>query len=115
VSFNFFFSGQKFYGLEKMNINGEHNDPSIVRSKLCFDMLDYLEVPASRANHVKLYINGVYFGLYMNVEHYDDEFTQSRFAGQGNLYKCTYGADLSHKGRNYMKPIPLVLCQVTNL
>ena len=83
-----------------MNINGEHNDPSITLTKLCFDMLDYLEVPASRTNHIKLFINGAYFGLYVNVEHYDEEFTQSRFDGQGNLYKCTYGADLSYKGTN---------------
>jgi spore coat protein CotH len=98
VSFNTYESGRKYDGLEKMNINGEHNDPSITRTKLCFDMLDYLEVPASRTNHVKLFINGAYFGLYMNVEHYDEEFTQSRFNGQGNLYKCTYGADLSYNG-----------------
>ena len=100
VSFNTYESGRKYDGLEKMNINGEHNDPSITRTKLCFDMLDYLEVPASRTNHVKLFINGAYFGLYVNVEHYDEEFTQSRFDGQGNLYKCTYGADLSYKGTN---------------
>ena len=98
VSFNEFEKGQKYRGVEKLNINGEHNDPSITRAKICFDFLDYLEVPASRANHVKLFINGTYFGLYVNVEHYDEEFTQSRFNGEGNLYKCTYGADLRYRG-----------------
>ena len=57
-----------------------------------------MQVPASRTNHVKLYINGEYFGLYLNVEHYDEEFTKSRFDGEGNLYKCTYGADLRFRG-----------------
>ncbi|MFB1002982.1 MAG: CotH kinase family protein [Bacteroidia bacterium] len=98
VSFNEFESGKKYHGLEKMNINGEHNDPSMIRSKLCFDMLNYLEVPASRVNHVRLYINGAYFGLYANVEHIDEEFTQSRYGSKGNLYKCIYGADLAYRG-----------------
>ncbi len=98
ISFNEYVSGQKYQGLEKLNINGEHNDPSLSRAKYCFDFLDYLEVPASRTNHVRLYINGNYFGLYLNVEHYDEEFTKSRFNGNGNLYKCTYGADLQYRG-----------------
>ncbi|MFT6744540.1 MAG: spore coat protein H, partial [Bacteroidia bacterium] len=98
ISFNEYVSGQKYQGLEKLNINGEHNDPSLSRAKYCFNFLDYLEVPASRTNHVRLYINGDYFGLYLNVEHYDEEFTKSRFNGNGNLYKCTYGADLQYRG-----------------
>ena len=98
ISFNTYESGRAYHGLEKMNINGEHNDPSLIRSKLCFDMLNYLEVPASRVNHVKLYINGTYFGLYANVEHIDEEFTHSRYGSKGNLYKCLYGADLAYRG-----------------
>ena len=98
ISFNEFVPNQKFHGVEKLNINGEHNDPSISRAKLGFDFLDYLEVPASRTNHVRLYINDTYFGLYLNVEHIDEEFTKSRFSGKGNLYKCLYGANLYYLG-----------------
>ncbi len=95
VSFNTFFPGRKFHGLEKMNINGEHNDPSVIRSKLCWDILRRLGVPASRANHVELYINGDYYGLYINVEHIDEEFVRLRFRNNdGNLYKCLWPADL---------------------
>ncbi|MBL0099981.1 MAG: CotH kinase family protein [Saprospiraceae bacterium] len=38
IKFNHFGSG-KFYGLSDLNLNGEHNDPSIVRSKLSWDMM----------------------------------------------------------------------------
>ena len=31
LSFNEYVSGQKFKGLEKMNLNGQHNDPSLLR------------------------------------------------------------------------------------
>lgn len=99
LDFNHFVPGRKFYDLEKMNLNGEHNDPSIMRSKLCWDLFQQIRVPASRANYVRLYINDKYFGLYMNVEHVDDEFVQKRFGNQnGNLYKCLYPADLIFLG-----------------
>lgn len=96
VSFNTFESGREYRGLDKMNLNGEHNDPSIIRSKLSWDIFQTLDIPAPRANHVKFYINGEYFGLYINVEHIDNEFIQDRFGSDaGNLYKCLYGATLT--------------------
>jgi len=99
IDINHFVSGRQFYRLEKLNINGERNDPSIIRSKLCWDMYNQIDIPASRANHVMLYINDEYRGLYINVEHIDDEFVQKRFGSQnGNLYKCLYPADLVYLG-----------------
>jgi len=101
VSFNSFESGRKYHGVEKLNLNGEHNDPSIVRSKLCADLAVQIGIVASRVNHVRLYINNKYFGLYMNVEHIDEEFVKKRFGNKdGNLYKCLYPADLKYLGNN---------------
>jgi CotH kinase protein/Lamin Tail Domain/Secretion system C-terminal sorting domain len=98
ISFNTFVPGRKYKGLEKLNINGEHNDPSIIRSKLCWDLCEKMTIPASRSNHVQLYINGDYFGLYINVEHIDEEFVKLRFGGNGNLYKCLWPATLEYLG-----------------
>ncbi|MBO6523329.1 MAG: CotH kinase family protein [Balneolaceae bacterium] len=101
VSFNTFVPGREYHGLDKMNLNGEHNDPSIIRSKLSWDIFENYDVPAPRANHVKLYINEEYFGLYINVEHIDNEFVQDRFEGdEGNLYKNLWPADLSYISEN---------------
>ncbi|MCB0805688.1 MAG: CotH kinase family protein [Bacteroidales bacterium] len=101
VSFNTFHPGRKWEGLEKMNLNGEHNDPSISRSKICWDLLHDFGIPAPRSNHVELYINGNYYGLYLNVEHIDEEFVESRFGNKdGNLFKCLYPADLDYLGSN---------------
>lgn len=99
VSFNTFENGRQYRGLDKMNLNGEHNDPSIIRSKLSWDIFQDIGLPAPRANHVKLYINGEYYGLYINVEHIDDEFVEDRFGTDaGNLYKCLYPSDLTYRG-----------------
>ncbi len=101
VSFNTFIAGGDYYGLEKLNINGEHNDPGIIRSKLAWDVLNAIGIPAPRANHVTLYINNEYYGLYINVEHIDEEFAGLRFGSKdGNLYKCLWPADLAYQGPN---------------
>lgn len=101
ISFNTFERGREFHGLEKLNVNGEHNDPSIIRAKLSWDLFVKSGVPASLASHTRLYINGMYFGLYISVEHVDENFVQSRFGNNnGNLYKCLWPADLQYLGSN---------------
>ncbi len=97
VSLNTFISGQKYQGVEKINLNAEVNDPSMLRSRLCWDLYREYLIPASRSNHVNLYINGDYYGLYQNIEHIDDEFVETYFGNNtGNLYKCTYPANLDY-------------------
>ena len=102
VSFNEYTQGKKFKGIEKMNLIGQHNDPSLLRYWLSLNMLTTNSLISSRSSFVKLYINGEYKGVYLNVEHIDDEFLQKRFIGndQGNLYKCSWGADLKYIGSN---------------
>lgn len=99
ISLNTYIPGRSWYGLEKINLNGEHNDPTVSRSKICWDLLRDIGVPAPRASHVRLYINGRYYGLYANIEHIDDQFVNSRFGSKsGNLYKCLWPADLVYLG-----------------
>ncbi len=102
IDFNRFVSSQKFEGLEEFNLNGEHNDVSILRSFLAQYLLRSSGLSAARTSFVKLFVNNEYKGLYINVEHIDDEFLDLRFPTEanGNLWKCYYGADLSWWGSN---------------
>jgi len=101
VSLNSFVSGQKFHGVEKINLNAEVNDPSMLRSRLCWDLFREFNIPASRSNHINLYINDEYYGLYQNIEHIDDEFVETYFGNNtGNLYKCSYPANLDYISNN---------------
>ena len=101
LSFNTFIHGRKFHGVEKLNLNGEHNDPSIIRSKLCWDLFSDIGETASRASHVAVFINGTFYGLYISVEHIDEEFLSKNYPDDsGNLWKCRYPADLSYRGAN---------------
>ncbi|MCF7807402.1 MAG: CotH kinase family protein [Candidatus Marinimicrobia bacterium] len=99
LSFNTFVPGREFYGVDKMNLNGEHNDPSIIRSKLCWDIYQQIGMAASRAAHCAVYINDEYYGLYISIEHIDDEFLNKHFEDDsGNLWKCLWPADLNYQG-----------------
>lgn len=99
VSFNTFISGRKYHGVEKFNLNGEHNDPSITRAKLCWNIFRESNIVSPRSSHTEVYINGNYHGLYINVEHIDEEFVKTYFGNNdGNLYKCLWPADLTYRG-----------------
>lgn len=99
LDLNEYVRGQKLYGLEKLNVNGEHNDPALMRSRLCWDLFNQSGVPAARTAYAALYINGQYYGLYVIVEHYDENFILDRFGNNdGNLYKCLYPAPLTWLG-----------------
>ncbi|MEO0312552.1 MAG: hypothetical protein RIQ89_2209, partial [Bacteroidota bacterium] len=87
VSFNSYLPSKKFFSLEKMNLNGEHNDPTVQRANTYWRILETMGVPGPRASHVLLYINQLYYGVYLNVEHVDENFIAKRFRYKnGNLY-----------------------------
>ena len=86
VSFNSFIKGRRFHGVKKLNLNGEHNDPSIIRSKLCFDLYQDIGMAASRVAHTRVYINGNYYGLYVSVEDVGEDFLTKHYKDDaGNL------------------------------
>lgn len=100
VKFNHF-GNNKFHGLSDLNLNGEHNDPSIIRSKLCWDLMAMAGIESPRSNHVALYINNEYMGLYINVEHIDNDYFEARRKDpEGQLFKCFYGANFVYRGTN---------------
>ncbi len=105
VSFNTFVRGQAWRGLEKLNLNGEHNDPSVSRSAAAWRLYRRIGIAAPRLGYAALYINGAYAGLYANVEHIDETFLGRRFGREdGDLFKCLYPAslvDLGSTGAEY--------------
>ena len=54
VSFNTFVAGQQWSDLDKLNLNGEHNDPSILRARMTWEFMRSQGLVAPRVSHVKL-------------------------------------------------------------
>jgi hypothetical protein len=96
IAFNSFDSDVSWHGLKKLNLNGEHNEPSTMRARLVWESFRDAGIPVSRSTHCKLFINGDYYGVYLSSEHINGRWLDRRFPwGHGNLWKCTYPADLA--------------------
>ena len=102
ISFNTFDQGGEWQNLEKLNLLATVNDPSLIRSKIAHDLFRRFGIAAARTSYTKLFINNEYRGVYLNVEHIDEQMAALYFDGQGdgNLYKCTYPADLDFISNN---------------
>jgi len=99
ISFSEYVSGRKYQGVKKINLNGEHNDPTMIREKLFYDIWKKAGMVERRTCFVKVYINQTYYGLYTNLEEMEKEWlTRVYQQNGGNLYKCTYPADLVYLG-----------------
>ncbi len=89
LDFNEYKAGQKFFGLKHLVFNSNHWDHSLLHERLAYSLFREHGVIAPRAAHAKLYLNGVYAGIFTLVEQIDGQFTKRWFSdgGEGNLYK----------------------------
>jgi hypothetical protein len=101
VKFNAFTKGIKYQGVKELNLNGNHNDPTMVREKLYYDAWNRFGLPERRVSFVNVYLNGSLYGLYTNVEELDDDWLKRVMKSDtGNFYKCTYPANLAYINDN---------------
>jgi hypothetical protein len=101
ISFNEYVPGRRYQDVKKINLNGQHNDPTLLREKLYYHTWKKAGLPERRTSFVKLYINGTYYGLYTNLEEFDKDWLDRVYGeSEGNLYKCTYPADLVYINNN---------------
>ncbi len=91
LKFDAYVAGQRFYGLKRLNFHAMMYDPSHVKDRLAYGLFRAAGVPAPRAVHARITVNGELLGLFALVEEIDGVFTKDRFAaidgGDGNLYK----------------------------
>jgi hypothetical protein len=79
---------QRLHGLKRLNFNSMRTDRSQMHERLGYRLFREMGVPAPRATHARLVVNGEYRGVFSLVEDVDGRFTKSRFIpGDGNLYK----------------------------
>jgi len=97
IDLNAFIPGQKLADLEKLNVNANQNDPSILRAALSWNILRRMGLAGSRTSMVRFELNGEYMGVYVNTEHMDEEFVEEYYDRDGgNFYKCLWPATLEY-------------------
>jgi len=92
IKFDEYVPEQRLFGLKRLGVDNAIQFGSLFSERLLNDMLAAEGVPASRANYTRLTINGVYKGVYVNVERIDKKFLKRHYDdNDGNLYKCDEG------------------------
>lgn len=86
---------RRSHGLERLTLNNLVQDASFIHERLAYRFFQLMGVPAPRANHVRLHVNGELWGVYTHVETIDRRMLWRRFADdRGMLYEGTYWCDL---------------------
>ncbi len=89
IELNFIIKGQDYQGIKDIKLNNGFADPTFVREALSYQILrQYMDAPL--ANHAKVWINGVYWGVYGNVESVNKRFVKNHFFTDGDnpFFKC---------------------------
>jgi spore coat protein H len=98
LKFNEYVPEQLFFGLKRLNFHAMHYDESHMKDRLAYSLFRASGVPAPRAAHARLVVNGELLGVFALVEEIDGRFTEDRFntkdGGDGNLYKSIWPASL---------------------
>lgn len=79
--------GQKFHGLKKIHLNNSVQDGSFLGEKISRELFLAAGVPAPRAGHATVQLNGETLGFYVLIEGIDKQFLKRHFKNpDGNLY-----------------------------
>ena len=93
---NEFVKGQSLHGVKKFMMNNAVQDPSFLSEYVAYEIWRRAGVPARRATHARVRLNGEYLGVYVVAESYEGGFLDRSFAdGKGNLYEGSPGVDLT--------------------
>ena len=88
IELNYITAGQNYQGYKDIKLSNVSHDPSFLREALSYEILrNYM--PAPMSNYARVYINGNYHGLYVNVEAVNKDFVGQYFYSDTNpLFMC---------------------------
>lgn len=94
IKFDAFVKGQKFLGLKRMTLNNMVQDPSFIHEVTAYKLYRSVGVPAPRTGYSRVFVGGVYFGLYLNIESIDKVFGKRWFPSTSHIYSGPYNCDI---------------------
>jgi hypothetical protein len=78
LSLDFVHDDQNLGGYRTLNLLNSHTDPSYLRTVLFLHVAGHY-IPAPKANHVRVVINGENWGIYVNAQQVNKELIQEHF------------------------------------
>ena len=94
IKFDAFVKGQKFLGLKRMTLNNMIQDPSFIHEATAYKLYRAVGVPAPRTGYSRVFVQGTYFGLYLNIESIDKVFGKRWFPSTKHVYSGPYNCDI---------------------
>lgn len=89
LDFNEYRDDQKYDQLRSLNLQNAFYDPTLMHDMLGYQVLRDFGLATPRTSYAKVYINDVYWGLYVVVESVNKTFLKEHFGNNdGNLYKA---------------------------
>jgi spore coat protein H len=97
LNFDKFAEGQRFHGLQKLHLNNSIQDASYVSEQISRELFLKAGIPAPRAAHAVVELNGRPAQLYVLVEGWNKQFLKRHFKNpKGNLYDGGSAKDITY-------------------
>lgn len=95
LNFSKHVKGQRFHGYSKISLNNSVQDPTLINEMLSREIFVAAGVPAPRAHHGTVVVNGRDLGLYVVMEGWGKPFLKQHFEDvSGNLYDGGFVQDI---------------------
>jgi len=104
---------KKLFGRSGVKLRAQFIDPSFLREKTYFDMLNAAGCPTSQGKFARLFINKKAIGLFLMTDDFsDNDFLEDvfndgeKFTVQNHIFKVNANGDLKYKGdsSDYFSP-----------
>ncbi len=85
------YTGGTYHGLDKLSLDSSFQDNSYLKTRLSFDMMNFMGVPTPLTSWTWVTVNGEDWGLFLAIEEPEESFVK-RIYGEdhGRLYKPDY-------------------------
>jgi hypothetical protein len=101
VSVDFAHDQQQLLGYRTLNLLNANSDPTFLRGAL-YTWIARQYIPAPRMNYVRVVINGESWGIYLNAQQFNKDFTREHFGnGEGARWKVP-GTPRGRGGLEYL-------------
>ncbi len=87
VKFDEYVDGQTWQGLDKLVLNNNYSDSTLMKEYLSYDIMNYIGVDSSLYSYADISVNNETWGLYLALEDVDSGFLDRTKDGEGELYK----------------------------
>ena len=85
VKFNEFENKNPFQDIDRLTLNNNKQDPSLVSQFLTYRLFNQVGVKAPRVGFAKVSVNGKYLGVYSNIESIEKPFLKARFEDDSGM------------------------------